>query len=128
MHLSRLLDLLHRLLPLLLCLVHLCGNRIFFAGALCGSGVYCGVERQVRTVCKDELVERYLDRPRRREIGVQDRQGELLSGGFADLRDVPFHPRAERENEMIEGVDRLHEMSLKRLAHTFYADLAVECD
>src|ERR1700761_3227305 len=29
---------------------------------------------------------------------------------------------------MIEGVARLHEMSLKRLAHTFYADLAVECD
>src|ERR1700744_736335 len=29
---------------------------------------------------------------------------------------------------MIEGVDRLHDMSLKRLADTFYGDLAVERD
>jgi len=84
------------------------------------------VQGQVCAVRKYDLVKRHLDGTQRREVGIQDGEGELLSGGSADLRDAPFHPSAQRENEVIEGVDRLHQMSLNRLADAFHADLAIE--
>jgi len=137
MHFPRLLDLLHRMLPLLLRLVHLCGETIFRVATLCRSGVnqsddlpgagdYCGVERQVRAVRKHELIERHLDGRSGGKVGIQNGEGELLSAGSADLEMRPSTRVPIGENEVIERVDRLHQMSLNRLAHTFHTDLAVE--
>jgi hypothetical protein len=82
----------------------------------------------VRSVRKHDLVERHLNGARGREVGIQDGEGELFTGGSADLQDAAFHPRAQREYEMIEGVNRLHQMSLEWLANAFYAHLTIERD
>src|ERR1700758_4374850 len=84
------------------------------------------MQRQLPPVRKHDLVERHLDTPGRREVPIQNRPGKLPSAGPANLQDVTQNSSPQRKNQLVKGVDRLHQMPLNRLSRLLEPDLAIE--
>ena len=142
MHLSRLRDLLHGVVPcfagLRLGLLGFLGGFIFgsFLGGLviggdelddlAGAGGHAGMERDALAVCENEFVEGQVQLSRGSEIGVERGGGAPACGESLDFSDMSGRFGADADDQLVEGVDRLDHVSMHHLTHSLDAHFFVK--
>src|SRR5258708_4913341 len=117
-HLAWLFHLLHRALPFLLSLFHLlrCSgfNDILFVmftstrepDDLSRTGRNLRVQPHMLAIGEHEIIELNPDLMDRRKVSVQNSKGSLLRRYAFDIRDLAVHFGADRDNQLINSIDR----------------------